>query len=37
MLVNGSDRFGQVSVHLIVPDIEIEVVVVYDPWKNRIL
>ena len=37
MFVYSSNRFSQVTVHLRTADIKVNVVIVDDPWKNRVL
>ena len=37
VLVDGSDGFGQVSVHLVTSDVEVGIVVVDDPWEDGVL
>jgi hypothetical protein len=37
MLIDGPNRFCQVSVHLLVSDVESDIIVMNDPGKNWIL
>lgn len=37
MLIDGPDRFCQVSVHLLVSDVKGHIIVMNDPGKNWIL
>ena len=37
VFVDGSDRFGQVSVHLVTAYVKVGIVVVDDPWEDGVL
>lgn len=37
MLINGTNRFGEITIHLVVFNIEWEIIVVDDPREDRVL
>ncbi len=37
MFINCANGFRQISIHLMISDIKISIIIVNNPWKNRIL
>ena len=37
MFINSADGFGQITIHLMIPNIEGNIIIMYDPREDRVL